>query len=235
MAFDVNSEFWANNSIDARKQAEAAANANKKNEMGKDEFMKLMIAQMNNQDPLEPQGNAEYMAQLSQLSMVEGIQNLNKVTEGFITSLQSSQALQASALVGRKVQIQSDIGNLIEGGSLTGSVFVPASAKNMDMTIVDNNGQVLKTIDTSQYRNESGFFSEGEIEFDWDGTMDNGEMAEPGLYQVVSSAEIDGQSYSLTTYTNANVNSVTIANGGEVWLNLAGKGSVALSEVNEFF
>ncbi|WP_086480850.1 flagellar hook assembly protein FlgD [Oceanospirillum sanctuarii] len=235
MAIDTSSEFWANNSIDARNQADAAAKAAKRNEMGKDEFMKLMIAQMNNQDPLEPQGNAEYMAQLSQLSMVEGIQNLNKVTEGFITSLQSSQALQASALVGRKVQIQSNIGNLIEGGNLTGSVFVPASANNMDMKIMDNNGQVLKTIDTSQYRNESGYFSEGQINFEWDGVMDNGEMAEPGLYQVVSSAEIEGQSYSLTTYTNANVNSVTIANGGEVWLNLAGKGSIALSEVNEFF
>lgn len=232
---DTNSEFWANNSIDARNQADAAAKAAKRNEMGKDEFMKLMIAQMNNQDPLEPQGNAEYMAQLSQLSMVEGIQNLNKVTEGFITSLQSSQALQASALVGRKVQIQSNIGNLVEGGTFTGSVFVPSAADNMDMKILDNSGQVLKTIDTGQYRNESGYFSEGQINFEWDGVMDNGEMAEPGLYQVVSSAEISGQSYSLTTYTNANVNSVTIANGGEVWLNLAGKGSIALSEVNEFF
>lgn len=235
MAINTNSEFWANNSIDARKQAEEAANAKKKNEMGKDEFMKLMIAQMNNQDPLEPQGNAEYMAQLSQLSMVEGIQNLNKVTEGFISSLQSSQALQASALVGRKVQIQSNIGNLVEGGTFTGSAFVPSAAKNIDMKIVDNNGQVLKTLDTEQYRNDAGFFPEGQVDFEWDGEMDNGEMAEPGLYQVVSSAEIDGQSHSLTTYTNANVNSVTIANGGEVWLNLAGKGSVALSEVNEFF
>jgi len=182
---DTNSEFWASNSIDARNQADAAAKAAKRNEMGKDEFMKLMIAQMNNQDPLEPQGNAEYMAQLSQLSMVEGIQNLNKVTEGFITSLQSSQALQASALVGRKVQIQSNIGNLVEGGTFSGSVFVPSAADNMDMKIVDNNGQVLRTIDTGQYRNESGFFSEGTINFEWDGMMDNGEKAEPGLYQVV--------------------------------------------------
>ncbi|OOV88607.1 flagellar hook assembly protein FlgD [Oceanospirillum linum] len=235
MAVNTNSEFWANNSIDAVKQAEAAANAAKSNEMGKDEFMKLMIAQMNNQDPLEPQGNAEYMAQLSQLSMVEGIQNLNTVTEGFITSLQSSQALQASALVGRKVQIQSNIGNLVEGGSFTGSVFLSSSANNLDMMIVDNNGQVLKTVDTSQYRNESGVFSEGRIDFEWDGVMDNGEPAQPGLYQVISSAEINGQSLGLTTYTNANVNSVTIANGGEVWLNLAGEGSIALSEVNEFF
>lgn len=235
MAINTSSEFWANNSIDARNQAEAAEKAAKRNEMGKDEFMKLMITQMNNQDPLEPQGNAEYMAQLSQLSMVEGIQNLNKVTEGFISSLQSSQALQASALVGRKVQIQSNIGNLVEGSNLTGSVFMPATANNMDMKIMDNNGQVLKTVDTAQFRNESGYFTEGQIDFEWDGVMDNGEMAEPGLYQVVSSAEIEGQSYSLTTYTNANVNSVTIANGGEVWLNLAGKGSIALSEVNEFF
>jgi len=181
MAINTNSNFYANYGVDARKQAEDAAKAAKKNEMGKAEFMELMIAQMNNQDPLEPQGNAEYMAQLSQLSMVEGIQNLNKVTEGFIGSLQSSQALQASALVGRKVQVQSDIGNLVTGGTLTGSAFVPASAQSMEMSIVDNTGQVLKTIDTNQYRNESGYFSEGTVNFEWDGVMDNGEMAEPGL------------------------------------------------------
>lgn len=235
MAINTNGEFWANYSVDARQQAQQAEKAAKKNEMGKSEFMELMIAQMNNQDPLEPQGNAEYMAQLSQLSMVEGIQNLNKVTEGFITSLQSSQALQASALVGRKVQIQSDIANLVEGSSLSGSVFVPASANTMDIKIVDNQGQVLRELDTAQFRNSSGVYGEGTIDFEWDGVMDNGEAAKPGLYQVISTAEIDGQSYSLTTYTNANVNSVTIANGGEVWLNLAGKGAVALNEVNEFF
>ncbi|WP_028304759.1 flagellar hook assembly protein FlgD [Oceanospirillum maris] len=238
MAIDTtttNSAFYATYGLEARQAAEKAEDAAKSNEMGKDEFMKLMITQMNNQDPLEPQGNAEYMAQLAQLSMVEGIQSLNTVTEGFITSLQSSQALQASALVGRKIQVQSDIGNLVEGGTLAGSIFVPSAAQNMDMMIVDNAGQVIKTMDTGEYRNDSGYFSEGQIDFEWDGTMDNGEMAQAGLYQVVSSAEIEGQAYALTAYTNANVNSVTIANGGEVWLNLAGKGSVALSEVNEFF
>jgi flagellar basal-body rod modification protein FlgD len=75
------------------------------NELGKDDFLKLMIAQLNNQNPLEPQANAEFVAQLAQFSQVEGIQNMSKGFESLSNSYKSSQALQASSLVGGAVTV----------------------------------------------------------------------------------------------------------------------------------
>ncbi len=75
----------------------------KSDELGKDQFLELLVAQMNNQDPLSPQENGEFIAQLAQFSTVEGIENMNTSMEALLSGYQSSQALQASSLVGRTV------------------------------------------------------------------------------------------------------------------------------------
>ena len=77
-------------------------------ELGKDQFLELLVAQMNNQDPLSPQENGEFIAQLAQFSTVEGIGNLNTSMESLLSGYQSSQALQASSLVGRTVIVPAD-------------------------------------------------------------------------------------------------------------------------------
>src|SRR5690606_42021670 len=77
--------------------------AGKNDELGKNQFLELLVAQLNNQNPLEPQGNGEFIAQLAQFSQVEGVEKLNSSMGALLTGYQSSQALQASSLVGRKV------------------------------------------------------------------------------------------------------------------------------------
>ena len=77
-------------------------------ELGKDQFLNLLVAQLNNQNPLEPQGNGEFIAQLAQFSTVEGVEKLNSSMETILSGYQSSQALQASSLVGRKVIVPVD-------------------------------------------------------------------------------------------------------------------------------
>ncbi|MHA5870741.1 flagellar hook assembly protein FlgD, partial [Pseudomonas aeruginosa] len=61
--------------------------------LGKDEFLKLLVAQLKNQDPMSPQQNGEFIAQLAQFSTVEGVQSLNKSMESILSNYQSSQAL----------------------------------------------------------------------------------------------------------------------------------------------
>ncbi len=80
----------------------------KTNELGKDEFLNLLVAQLNNQDPLAPQDNGAFIAQLAQFSQVEGIGKLNTSMESLLSGYQSSQALQASSLVGRSVIVPTD-------------------------------------------------------------------------------------------------------------------------------
>ena len=69
-------------------------------DLGKDAFLQLMIAQLQNQDPLSPAKNEDFIAQLAQFSSVEGIQNINSSIEELATDFRSSQALEASSLVG---------------------------------------------------------------------------------------------------------------------------------------
>jgi len=77
-------------------QYQLKQDAPKSNDLGKNEFLNLLVAQLNNQNPLEPQGNGEFIAQLAQFSQVEGIEKLNTSMGSMLSSFQSSQALQAS-------------------------------------------------------------------------------------------------------------------------------------------
>src|SRR5690625_3576520 len=80
----------------------------KGDDLGKNEFLQLLVAQLNNQDPLAPQENGEFIAQLAQFSTVEGIEKMNGSMDAMVSGFQSSQALQASSLVGRTVVIQGE-------------------------------------------------------------------------------------------------------------------------------
>ena len=74
----------------------------------KNQFLELMIAQIENQNPLDPQEGGEFLAQLAQFSMVDGIERLNEGSSDIYSSLRSGQALQASSLVGRSVGVETD-------------------------------------------------------------------------------------------------------------------------------
>ena len=76
---------------------------NTENELGKNAFLELMVAQLNNQNPLEPQDNQAFVAQLAQFSSVEGLDNLNSTAEQMMSEFTSNAALQASSLVGQSV------------------------------------------------------------------------------------------------------------------------------------
>ena len=65
-----------------------------KEELGKNEFLELLVAQLNNQNPLEPQSNGDFIAQLAQFSTVEGVEKLNGSMETILSGYQSSQALR---------------------------------------------------------------------------------------------------------------------------------------------
>ena len=90
----------------------------KVDDLGKDAFLKLMITQLQNQDPLNPAKNEDFIAQLAQFSSVEGIQNINSSIGDLATSFKSSQALEASSLVGRQVQISSNEARLTDNGEV---------------------------------------------------------------------------------------------------------------------
>lgn len=192
---------------------------------GEQEFLKLLVAQLQNQNPLDPQQSGEFLAQLAQFSTVEGIEKLNLSFNNFASDMLSNQALQATALVGRSVQIPSNIGTLNNGEALTGSVNLPASTSGLNLGIYDQNGALVRSL-------QLGAHASGQVNFSWDGLSNQGNFMPPGLYQVRAEANIGEDTQEVEAFVNANVNSVTTSNTGNILLNLeGGLGTLALNDV----
>ncbi|KNX76721.1 flagellar basal body rod modification protein FlgD [Pseudomonas sp. 250J] len=195
-----------------------------KNALGKDAFLKLLVTQMQHQNPLDPQDNGQFIAQLAQFSSLEGIQTLNSSVNSIISGMGSSQALQASSLVGRSVIVQNDKALFDPKESLNGQVVVPQNITDGKVTIKDKDGNVVKTIQLGEQK-------KGNADFIWDGTNDKGEKVEAGTYTFTATTTVDGKSQEMYTMLPAKVTSVSFQNGGEMMLNLAGIGKLGISKV----
>lgn len=192
-------------------------------ELGKDQFLNLLVAQLNNQNPLEPQGNGEFIAQLAQFSTVEGVEKLNASMETILSGYQSSQALQASSLVGRKVIVPVDKAVVDTSESFKASMVLPATSSNVYVNVYDSAGSVVNRINLGEQQ-------AGNVSFIWDGKDSSGELMPPGTYKFEAQATYGNETKGLYTLLPANVDSV-ILGGSELILNLAGIGNVPLSHV----
>ena len=197
------------------------------NTLGQDAFMKLLLAQLQNQDPLNPMQNGEFMTQLAQFESVSGIDDLNKSFDDFATSFQSNQALQASSLVGRWVLVESGQATLWPDAGMVGGVDVPQSSQQVLITIRNSAGQTVQQIDMGEQ-------GAGMLNFNWDGMGADGQPAAPGSYTIEALANINGEYQSIQTYVASPVESVTLNQGGSgMTLNVYDVGSVKLSDVEE--
>lgn len=211
----------------------------KENELGQSAFLKLMITQLENQDPLSPQENSEFIAQLAQFSSVESLDRLNNNFDSFTNNFVANQALQASTLVGRSVTVPTDKTQLQSGGVVSASIDVPASTSDMSISIYSEAGALVDQI-------ELGPQAAGELALRWDGRNAeiNGEPIDwssshpeglpPGIYKFEVTTNIEGERTELETALSANVNSVTVGANGNLTLNLAGIGAVNLADVKQF-
>ncbi|HED33368.1 MAG TPA: flagellar hook assembly protein FlgD, partial [Gammaproteobacteria bacterium] len=145
-----------------RSIVDSKENENNK-ELGQNDFLKLMTTQLSNQDPLEPMDNGEFMGQIAQFGAVDGINNLLASFNDLAANLQSSQALQASNIIGREVLVNHDQGYLPQGGVLQGAVELDSSSSNVAVNIYDATGEVLGRVDL-------GAQPAGLVQFNWDGT-----------------------------------------------------------------
>ncbi|MBH3380581.1 flagellar hook assembly protein FlgD [Pseudomonas asiatica] len=193
--------------------------------LGKDAFLQLLVTQMKNQNPLDPQENGEFVAQLAQFSSLESMQSLNDSVTYIAAGLQSSQALQASSLVGRNVIVETNKAVVDTSKEMKGTVNLTSSSTATSVGIYDKDDKLVRTIDL-------GTQKAGKIDFTWNGLNDDGEAVAAGTYTFKTTASIDGKATTMTTNLPASVTSVTMGtNGSEMTLNLAGLGSVALSKI----
>ena len=192
-----------------------------------DQFMTLMLTQMKNQDPLKPMENGEFLAQLAQFNTVTGVQDLQKSFADFAASMQTNQALQASGLVGRSVSVPGPDVMLNSGTNVQGNVKLPSSTNDLQLSIYDGSGQLVRSIGM-------GTQAAGDIPFSWDGLANDGTPLASGVYELRAEATIEGAPVALATQVDATVESVSMAGGAQgIQLNLAGIGTVPFSDVQQ--
>ena len=119
---------------------------NEREELGQTEFLELMTAQLENQDPFKPLENGDFLAQIAQFSTVSGIGDLQKSFDKLSTSLVSNQALQAANLVGHKVLAPTGTVGLTQGGSVKGSIELPAASSQVTINVLDRSGQTIREL-----------------------------------------------------------------------------------------
>lgn len=195
--------------------------------LGQAEFFELMVAQMKNQDPLKPEANGDFLAQLAQFKTSDGIAEMQKSMDTLTSSMQSNQALQASALVGRSVMVPGNQSFLKENGSIDGYASLPSTAQNVTMDILNPAGVLVKRV-------PMGIQPGGDMKFSWDGMDQNNAAVPPGQYSVAITGNIGKQTMQFETHMAANVDSVVLGKNGQgMKLNVEGVGQMNLSDVKQ--
>lgn len=183
-------------------------------DLGQADFLALMVAQLENQDPTKPLDPNEFMSQLAQFSTVNGIQELNESFKDLAALLSADQTFKATSLVGRDVMSPGDTAVLEPGGDVAGQVVLNESVTDLNIQVYDPSGALVRTI-------PMGGHPAGPVQFRWDGFADSGDPSLPGRYRLVAEAEINGESRQVATEVRTHVESVSLnSNGGDILLNL---------------
>ncbi|WP_057830850.1 flagellar hook assembly protein FlgD [Colwellia sp. TT2012] len=191
------------------------------------DFFALLTQELANQDPTKPVDNNEIISQMTAFSTTDGVQRLNDSFDIFASSMTSSQALQASSLVGRSVLVEDNVFGMEEGQSIKGKLVSDKPASNVKIYVENIAGEIIQTV-------QVGKVDAGGMNFTWDGQTAEGEPAPEGAYRFRIVGLVDGQASELEAMTYRKVDSVTLAGaGGNIILNLNGGSSMVLADVVE--
>jgi len=201
--------------------------AMKTQKLWQEDFIKLMTTQMNHQDPMKPMENGDFLSDMAQFSTVSGLKEIKDSFNSLANSLKSSQALQASSMVGRKVLIPGSISTFSEGSHMNAAVVLDKNVTDLKINIMNDRGALVKEINI-------GNKVAGVAHFKWDGMIEGNKKATSGNYSISAVAMVDGKQESLSTLISDTVQSVSLGSGGQgVSLTLANAGSAGLADVKE--
>lgn len=199
----------------------------KRNELGQEDFLKLMTTQLQSQDPFKPADNAEFMSQLAQFGTVTGIEDLKTEIQNLAGSLVSNQTFQAAGMLGRTVLIPATHSVLEQDGVIEGAVELPNAVSSLNIGIYDPAGQLVKNVSL-------GSQAPGMVSFDWDGLATDGKVVPPGRYEIRAEASSGGINEAFEVLIADEVQSVSLpAAGAALTMELAGLGKVNFSDIRQ--
>lgn len=215
----VNSVF-SNNNVNAPKG---------KASLGKDDFMKLMLAQLKNQDPLSPMEGSEFAAQLAQFSSLEQLSNLNTLTAQSIDAnyylTQSINNTMTATLIGKDVKLNGNSMNVKGDDGMTIGYKLPSSASSVTVKVYNESGVLVKTF-------ESDGLSSGDHKLFWDFYDNSGNKVPDGKYSFsVEATSVSGNNLVTEQFIWGRINGVKFSESGTKLL--VGNNEYMLSDILE--
>ena len=190
-------------------------------------FLTLLVAQLENQDPLNPLENTEITNQLAQMSTVQGIEQLNSKLSSLVDSLGDTQSIQAAALIGKTVLVPGSHLTLSEGDAF-GGVYLKGAADEVTVSILDSTGKVVQT-------QKLGANEAGNVLFSWDGSTSEGTTAADGSYTFKVSATRGNSAVTAEPLQLGAVSALTRTTSGNFVLDLGSLGTFDFDDVQQVF
>ncbi|PUE10213.1 flagellar hook assembly protein FlgD [Limnohabitans sp. T6-20] len=194
-------------------------------EMGKQDFLTLFTAQLQNQNPLEPVKNEAFVAQLAQFSQLEALTNMQGSLDKFVGSMSGERMLNSASLIGKKVAINDAATLLTSGSSMDASIDLPMGASGVQINVLDNQGRLVQEL-------IAGPQMPGTTPITWNG-KDAAENPVPtGLYRLSAVAVVNGQTTPVPVSTLSTVRAIaTNPADGSVSVEVDGGKTLLLSDV----
>jgi flagellar basal-body rod modification protein FlgD len=173
-----------------------------KKELGKEDFLTLLVEQLKHQDPLNPLESVEFTAQLAQFSSLEQLFGMNENLTGIQEMLSSQNKENLLELIGKTVKADNNT-MLVRDGSIVSGSYMLEEGADVTISIYDSNGLEIRNL-------YPGRQDAGEYDVTWDGKDNNGEMVEDGMYTFEVIAKDEAGNYvTSSTYTSGEVTGVT--------------------------
>lgn len=186
----------------------------------RNEFLQMMVAQIQNQDPTNPLDGAQYVAQLAQFSMVEGVEGLKVLQQKSINMMDTQQVLQSTALIDKEVMVPSKTLKQQQEQQIRGQIELQGAAEQVDLKVYDQHGVLV----ASKSWGES---KAGGLDYELP-------LLPSGEYSFEVKASTGKALVGSTNYVASKVDRVTLPGTGEIMLQVAGVGDVPLFSAIQF-
>ncbi len=193
-------------------------------ELGQDNFLQLLMTQLNNQDPLSPMDNSAFVEQLATFAQLEKLEGMSMNMETVAMSTTANTSAQMVGFIGRSVEVETDTVYVDGDSEPTMSFDLADEAATVEITITDEDGNVVRTMTVNGAE-------AGENEIAWDGKNNDGSPVPDGAYSIdVAATDVDGEPVAATTMVSRRVTGISYESGFPVLL-LEGGGEARLGDV----
>jgi flagellar basal-body rod modification protein FlgD len=193
--------------------------------LGQEQFLKLMLTQLQNQDPTAPMESAEFLGQLAQFGTVSGIQGLQQQFVDVAESLSADRALRGAALLGKSALTPAESIALKEEGATRFSLDLPTASSGVKIELTDQGGRLVRSINLEGQ-------NAGLLDVSWAGLDDDGRRLPSGRYSVRAYALQGLSSETVTVFSPHTIKGVELAQGsGDLRLELDDERTIDLAQV----